>query len=157
MKDAFAPDGALRDIYVLDTDTADWEKLCEVLKSSNFKLSYGRDGQPSPLPDSFGKLVAGPNSNASFLRVNLSDELTIDCHSFESKTIEFSLDPSEVRGQPQFSQLLKFISDLGRALNKKVSSTPENIPDLPLLTFDPTRRSWQRGSHPTESACFLRC
>ena len=45
IKDDFAWDGSLRDIYILDTDANDWDVLLAAIRSSNYERSYRLDGE----------------------------------------------------------------------------------------------------------------
>jgi hypothetical protein len=50
VREEFAFDGSWRDIYLLGTDMADWQRMLDGLRSTGYDLAYFRDLQPSDLP-----------------------------------------------------------------------------------------------------------
>jgi hypothetical protein len=140
MNEAFAWHGSWNDIYVLDTDARDWDRLLGAIKSSNYSPTYSVEGELAVLPESFDGAATG----GAHLVLTLTNGFTIDCHFFTDDEIEFSLDPREVRGPDEFEALLSFIAHVGRTVGKKVRLTPENCSHLPFVEFDPALDSWSK-------------
>jgi hypothetical protein len=140
MKEAFAWHGAWNDIYVLDTDAHDWDRLLGAITSSDYSPTYSVEGEPAVLPGSFDEAAIG----SAHLVLTLTNGVTIDCYFFTDDEIEFSLDPREVRGPQEFEVLLSFIAHVGRTVGKKVRLTPENSSHLPFVEFDPALDSWSK-------------
>jgi hypothetical protein len=138
MKAAFAWNGSWNDIYVLDTDARDWDRLLGAIKSSDYSPTYSVEGAPSALPENFDEAATG----GAHLVLTLTSGFTIDCHFFTDDEIEFSVDPREVRGPHEFEALLSFIAHVGRTVGKKVRLTPGNDSHLPFVEFDPAPDSW---------------
>jgi hypothetical protein len=136
-------DGSLRDIYVLDTDSADWERLGSTLRASGLTLDYLLQGLPAALPVSLGSHIRDPHRSASLLVVRLAERLPIDCHFFAADEIEFSCDPRGVDGEASWDCLLDFVAVVGQGIGKPVLLTPENVRDRPILSYEPSTRSWK--------------
>ncbi|HLY56578.1 MAG TPA: hypothetical protein VKS60_13530 [Stellaceae bacterium] len=141
LKPDFACDGSLRDIYVLNTNGLDWDRLGSALEASGFTLTYSANGRSAPFPASLTKESFDPHRR-SLLVVNLTDDLSIDCHFFALDEIEFSFDPRLVHRQEELDRLLDFIVCVGRGTGKPVLLTLENSPDLPILTYEPNSEYW---------------
>lgn len=118
-REDFAPDGALRDVYVRGTSMEDWNRL--------FALAG-----VSPEPGAERRNV---HFDAGRVRL-LGDLCTPD-------EIELSFDPAEVDGPDALADLLGFVAQLGRALGKIVEITPRNLPQFPFLRFDPADDAMQ--------------
>jgi hypothetical protein len=142
MRADLAWDGSLRDIYVLNTNAADWDRLGSKLETSGFTLTHFVNGQPAPFPASLANHVTDPHRNASLLAVKLTDHLSINCRFFAPDEIEFDFDPRCVRGQSDLDLLLDFIAYVGQGLGKPALLTPENLPSTPILSYDPRTGSW---------------
>ena len=50
----FEWDGCLRDLYVLDTSEAEWDRFLGCLPTWGYHAQFTIDGEPPPLPDSAG-------------------------------------------------------------------------------------------------------
>jgi hypothetical protein len=144
IKDDFAWDGSLRDIYILDTDANDWDVLLAAIRSSNYERSYRLDGELAALPESFASALSDRARASAHLTLRLAEGLTVDCFFFSDEQIEFSLDPREIRGEYELEKLLSFIAYLGQTVRKKVLLTPENGAQFAFLEFDPSSVSWAR-------------
>jgi hypothetical protein len=137
----FIWDGTLRDIYVLDTDTADWDHLGSVLGASGLTLTFLLDGLPAPLPASLANHVADPH-HAPLLLVRLTDDFSVRCNFFTPGEIEFDFDPRCVQDQNNWETLLDFIARVGDGLGKPVLLTPENHCGSPIMSYEPRSKSW---------------
>jgi hypothetical protein len=93
VKAEFAPDGALRDIYVFDTDRVDWEKMLTALPKSPYEVwqrPYEDEGnkKPASLPVTFPA-----NETKGTLNIKVENELILACHFFTEEEIELDLIP----------------------------------------------------------------
>ena len=122
----FAPDGALRDIYVEDTDLADWERLLGWLRSASFALFFSHEGNSMPLPITAGEVFALSGTASSILTIQ-AGPLAINCHFFSDHEIELDLDPRQLTDEHSFAHLLGFVRGLGDALHHDVIVTHENV------------------------------
>ncbi len=125
-------DGSLRDIYVLETSVLDWQKLFDFLKSSDYTFAY-QLYELEELPGSI-EIFGERRENKGLLCVDAGD-VTLNCHFFCREIIEFDLDPREVKGEEQANFVFDFMRQLGRALNKEVILTPENMLESPIFKF----------------------
>jgi hypothetical protein len=73
------------------------------------------------------------------------DRVQVNCHFFGPGQIEFDIDPREIRDPAAFTLLLKFMADVGAAVEKEVRLTPENAPDCVLLRYNPVARQIEAG------------
>jgi hypothetical protein len=137
VRDAFAWDGALRDIYVFNAQPSGWDILLGYLRTSEWSLDYSLGRVPTNLPESVGELFAQRQEQDPVLRICRSG-ITLDCHFFASSEIELDLDPREITGPDQLSCVLDLMQDVGKLFAKPVHLTPENLPDPPLFWYDPT-------------------
>lgn len=142
LRSDFAWDGSFRDIYILNTDASDWDRLGSILEKSNFKLAHFVDGQRAPVPTSFANRITDLHCNASLLVVFLTDVLSANCHFFTSEEIEFDIDPRLVCDQNDYARVLDFIEFVARELGKPALLTPENFSSAPILSYDPRTEAW---------------
>lgn len=130
-------EGSLRDVYVLQTDPSDWEKLMEF--GASFSLTYTFDGTKCALPNVDS--VFSNRDGSHLLRVNLGSA-TANCHFFGMSEIELDLDPREIQNPKTHDEVLSFIEGLAGAIRKPVLITPENGQRIPYLSFEPATSSW---------------
>jgi hypothetical protein len=132
----FEPDGSLRDIYIRTANTADWQAVLDHVRAHYGPVHLTVDGVPRELPPRVDQLfairrLANPEAGFSVGGVHLA------CHFFATEEIEFDLSPEDVTGPPQFYALSTFLEEIGRLTGKAAILTPENLPDDPILRFDP--------------------
>lgn len=132
----FEWDGSLRDIYVSDASPRDWDEFIRALGSWNYRADFSLDGTSSTLPESAAQLFENRASSAPLLQIHLGS-VTVCCHFFWDEQLEFDLDPREVNGEAAFSEILRFMRQLGHAVDKSVVLTPENMPEAPIITYTP--------------------
>ena len=135
----FGVDGSLRDIYVLDTTVADWQRLLDVLNAGPRRLEYGNGDGPAPPPTDAAAVFGEAGRNTMhLLSVDLGG-VRANCHFFWTGEIEFDLDPREVRTPDDAAAVFAFMRALGRGLRKPVRLTPENAEELVLAEYLPDR------------------
>ena len=135
---AFKPDefGELRDIYVLNTDERDWQRVLDHLHGTDLPLTFRVDGRPVPLPVSIQEILTLRQHAAPQLGIDLEGVL-LACYFFTPSVIEFDLDPRDVLRPVQADQVIAFMQDLADLLGKPVILSPENHPEEPLLRREP--------------------
>jgi hypothetical protein len=138
---AFQPDefGELRDIYVLDTDERDWQRVLDYLHGADLPLTFRVDGHTRPLPASIQEILMLRRHAAPQLGIDL-DGVLLSCYFFTPSTIEFDLDPRDVLCPERADRVVGFMQDVADLLGKPVILTPENRPEEPLLRREPAAR-----------------
>jgi len=130
------PDGALRDIYVLDASSQDWELVLSHLFSIATRSEYLIDGKPQPgVPTAQAALAVRP-SGSPLLRAVVGG-ITLNCHFFTAAEIELDFPPSDVKDRDRLNVLVDFVADIGKLTGKMVVVTPENMPNFAFLRYDP--------------------
>ncbi len=132
----FALDGALRDIYVLQTTAADWQQALDTVRITATDIQYRCGEQSLPLPSSFGS----PSELGRLLTFRIGS-IGFACHFFHDEDIEFDFWPQNVTGQADLEDLLRFLQSLGDSVGKPVIVCPENSPDYTFLRYDPQSHS----------------
>ena len=79
VRDEFAVDGSLRDIYVFDTSMDDWQRMLEQLVAAGYQLRSFRDGQPTGMPSNAAEVFFDRNECTRMISV-FSDGLQANCH-----------------------------------------------------------------------------
>lgn len=116
----FQPDGALRDIYVLNANLDDWRAVLEHLGSGPYGARLD-DAPPGPLPDAaelFGEA-------RRVLRFSVAG-MEVCCHFFLVEELEFDLEPREVTRE-NYPHLLDLMRTLVRVTGKPAILTYENM------------------------------
>jgi hypothetical protein len=126
----FEYDGSLRDIYIQNASLADWMVVVARIVAGDHHARFQRGGVTVPVPiDLFGE----PLDLMTFSVGNV----VLDCHFFMPTEVEFSFGPASIT-QAEFRDLLGFMIDIGDATSKSVIMTPENMPQLPIVTYAAT-------------------
>ena len=140
-KQDFEWDGSWRDIYVFHTTLEDWRLLFALLRS-DYQLEISTDGTVQSLPTANDDLLALPQEFLPHWRFRVGG-LRVVCHFFSSDQMEFDVDPREITSQTGLDTLLGFVQRLGDFISKPVVLTPENGPEIPIITYDPKTRAFQ--------------
>ncbi len=139
----FAPDGALRDIYVFGTDLSDWQRVLDALRTWQPLPNLVIGGQPAIMPDKVDDIFGEARQQGAMLAVEVSGA-RVNCHFFGEDEIEFDLDPREVVGTIQLEGFEQFMALLGRATGKSVVMTMENTRDAVILRYAPDVQRLER-------------
>jgi hypothetical protein len=125
----FEPDGALRDVCVLDASEEDWSRVIARLfrNSSEVHFSSTLSSVPIGLKSSAGELfsilASNPEESASF-SVKIGT-VWFSCYFFDSSEIEFTFDPADVENENSFRHVVDFMGEVGEACGKRVIMTME--------------------------------
>lgn len=136
-KAAFYIDGSLRDIYVLETDEQDWQKLLTFLRTSSYSVRFITAGKDQSLPDQIRDIFAMIHTHGGMLQVD-AEHLKLHCYFYTYEEIEFDIDPRDMNNEQQVARLLDFMRVIATTLNKEIILAPENMPERPLFRFNPT-------------------
>ncbi len=131
----FAPDGALRDIQVVDADATDWQLVVDFLRSNAADLRYTIDGVPAPLPKDSSSILATRKTASPTLLFRWSG-IEIASHFFGEDDLEFDFRPQDVRSQRELELLASFVTCIGRLLHKSVVVYHEGWEMSPFLLYD---------------------
>lgn len=134
-------DGSLRDVYVLGTDERDWESFLELVRGLPHEYSF--DGQAAGLPSV--KALFARRDVVHLLRIPIGSAQA-HCHFFVIDELELDLDPREITEPTTHDLVLAFLAGLAERLAKPLLLSPENGPEHPYLTYDPSAHSWMRSS-----------
>ncbi|PGS49177.1 hypothetical protein [Bacillus sp. AFS041924] len=130
----FFVDGSLRDIYVLDVNLDDWQKLIEWLRLSDWAIQFYIDGQKNTNKiTNVSKIFEEKKKKSVLMSININGVL-INCHFVVEDEIEFDINPKEVIGLSEASSVFKFMSKLSNVLGKEIMLTEENFLEHPLVT-----------------------
>lgn len=132
----FEWDGSLRDIYVLNTDPADWQNVMQAIRELYGPVEFIVDGEPAEMPHGVDGVFAMRKRATVTLRFWVGPNLLF-CHFFDGDKIEFDLDPRTVDGMASFDELRNFIRMLGDLTAKTVVLTCENAVDSVILRYSP--------------------
>ena len=128
----FEWDGSLRDIYVLGTTSADWQRVLDQIADFGVRLTFTVDGEVAQLPDRASDILASRHDTSPLLCLDIAG-IQLNCHFFSEESIEFDLDPTEVAAGQKLEALAAFMALLAEATGKSVVLTPENLPLGPIL------------------------
>lgn len=128
----FAPDGALRDIYVENVSSADWERVLSFVVSEYGPPRFLVDGEPAPLPRTAQDVFELHGRCSTIMNFDVGG-MDIACHFFGEDEIEFDLLPAEVDGPTRLTALLGFLRRLALLTSKPVLHTHENSKDAAFV------------------------
>ncbi|QNF32125.1 hypothetical protein HUW51_05040 [Adhaeribacter swui] len=128
-------DGSYRDIYVLQTNVADWEIWIDYV-NKNYRLDwFNRKTDKSENQIDFGVIKEFWSANHDLYSIAkvFIDKIQINAHFFDSTEMESDIDPSEFNSIKDHDKLIKYISDVSKLLDKELILTPENEPKTILF------------------------
>ena len=133
----FAPDGSVRDIYVRQVSTEDWEVAYRWLLDK-YRHEFTRDGIRIDPPSSVESIWRDRAVAFSHLTLRL-DGLQVNCYFFESNDLELDFRPEQVDNEERFDAVTELMEGLGQLLlNKRVILTYQNGKDnAAFLEFRP--------------------
>lgn len=132
----FAFDGSWRDIYVLGTDMADWQRILDALRQADYDLAYFRENLPAELPAEAPQAFPLSGACDRLLAVRFAG-VQANCHFFTPEEIEFDIDPREVQGQEQLDAVFGFMRCITDAVGKEAILTAENSPEIIIFRVRP--------------------
>ena len=134
-KTAFEWDGSWRDIYVLDTNINDWQRLLDFLRESSYVTIY--HGLTGPeLPETMQEIFEIQKTSFSSMSIDIG-QIRVNCHFFLESEIEFDIDPRDIDSEEKLTKIFDFMQRIGNLLNKEVILTEENSEDEIWFKFVP--------------------
>jgi hypothetical protein len=135
-RDDFAFDGALVDLCVPGTGSAEWEAFWLALRSGPFELWAFRDGEPIPLPETAAWMFAEREVAVVMVSV-VSGIITINCH-FSGGDLKLDIDPREVTSAVAFESVLAVMRFVAAAVRLPVYAVAEGgTPAFAFLRVSP--------------------
>ncbi|HYK53964.1 MAG TPA: hypothetical protein VEV38_10590, partial [Candidatus Eremiobacteraceae bacterium] len=126
------PDGALRDLVVLETVIDDWQCLIDLIRAQQLPTIYREGDNPLSPPLSANEYFdSNPDSQTRLMSFQLAG-MDLNCHFFTASEIEIDVDPRQVKGRPAIDSLLDFMVLLGRDIQKDVLLTDEGSMSRPF-------------------------
>ena len=125
----FEKDGSLRDIYILDTSLAEWEKVWAFLLEGRASLTLQIRGEQVPLPSHVEPIFAARDRGDTATLSYRLGGVTLNCHFFVSEEVEFDVDPREIRDAGGANDVARFMVGLCEATSREVLLTAENNRD----------------------------
>ena len=136
----FAPNGALRDIYILDASIEHWRKVFKIL-TTTYDLEYRVDGDVQPIPRSVDEIFDVRATASPLMRFQLAG-VTVVCHFFCVEQIELDVDPREVNSATAFDGLISVLKLIGDGLDRRVIMSCESDEQHPFITYEPSRKEF---------------
>ena len=136
MASMFTWDGSLRDIVIANCKVGDWVKLFATLQHrENFEIGY-----PSPAQGFWAnpEAIFGQYSGQSIWLKRSG--IRSKCDIISADSIEFDLDPRQIKGQADLDQLISLMSEMADAVGRTVSLTEEGDHSRVLLAIEPSNR-----------------
>jgi hypothetical protein len=155
---AWYADGTLRDIYILGVTISHWQRVVDWLHTNPYPMEFYLDDELAPLPHNISRVFEQRNEHGALLKADV-EGVTIYCHFFWHKEIEFSIDPRQVDSEQKELGITGFMRALGRLLNKEVILTPENWTETSLLAYVPEHDEIVHNTislEPTETIALTR-
>jgi hypothetical protein len=131
------PHGSLRDVYVHDTNGADWQRVVDLVGAREWATSYEEDSSPVAMPVSVGEIFERATQRAILWQIEPARGIRVNCHFFHPAEIEFDLDPREVVDEAALHVVCDFVLSIGRVVQKRVVITEENSPEWVIMSYDP--------------------
>jgi hypothetical protein len=140
LSDIWFIDGSLRDVYIFNTVSADWDAFLRLAQS--YPHEYTSDWEAKSLPTAASIFQDREHSH---LLCILAGSVRIRCHFFVMEEIELDIDPKEIKGEGEHVAVLQLVEQLSQAIQKDAVITLETSPDNVLLKYEHARFSWQLG------------
>jgi hypothetical protein len=141
----FEPDGALRDIYVLDTNIKHWQRLFAALVSA-YALEYSVDGESRPVPETVDEALRLRATASPSLHFRVAG-IVVACHFFCTEQIELDIDPREVTSAAAFDEVLGLLRVIGDIVSKRVIMTYESDEQHPFIIYEPSTRKFEHHQY----------
>lgn len=138
----FEADGSLRDIYVLNTNSEDWNTLVSELAASEFNVEISAPFEVSDHFQAEAALKHVQTTAPVTLKVDVSQNVSAHSHFFTPEEVEFDFDPREVRTEADVASILGFMKAIGDILSKDVILTQEGAQNEDIATYKPATREF---------------
>jgi hypothetical protein len=138
VRDEFAFDGSWRDIYVLGTNMAEWQRMLDGLRTAGYDLGYTclGDDRTTQLPTRVEDAFPLEGECLRLLTVRFGG-VEAKCHFFTPEEIEFDIDPRDVSGQAELNALFGFMQCLATSIGREVILCPEACSEIVIFRMLP--------------------
>ncbi len=131
-------DGSWRDIYIFDVAEEDWIKWIDYINST-YRISWynGKTDKDEAKVD-FNVIKEYWASNGDLISTAnvFLGQIQINTHFFSETELESDIDPREFNSIEDHNRLIDYLKDLSHLIEKPVYVTPENTPEIKLITVD---------------------
>ena len=134
---ALVRDGALWDVFVQNTDVADWQRVLDEIENRTFTVVYNAAEEDQPIA-SAAEIFALESESVPLPSLFVWDRGTRFNSYFEVDEIMFDVHPRDVYDQETLNHLADFMMLLGNATQKIVRVSPDNLHDFVFLTYSPS-------------------
>lgn len=131
-------DGSWRDIYIKEFDRNDWAKWIDFVNKGykidwiNLKTSKGQSKIDFDVICDYWNRKDDLLSTAK-IYIN---KIQINTHFFSEEEFESDIDPREFNSLEDHNNLINYLKDISKLLNREIILTPENFRDVVLLTVN---------------------
>ena len=153
VKDDLAPDGALRDFYILDVVPSDWDRFLAAVPSIVERVVFTRDDKDVTIPSSFARIWAMKEEtpeSTTLMTMWVSGQ-TVCCHFFCDSEIELDFLPNAVDTEQRWNHLRAFFQYVVDTIGKKGIITHENMQDFVIEEIVPTKIAEPRHTSDAEN------
>jgi len=127
--------GGWLDIYVHGATAKDWEEWTHFV-NQNFRIEwYNGKTEADESKIDFEVIQEYWNGNhdlCSIAKIFIGN-IQINAHFFDDTEIENDIDPREFKSVEDHNKLIEFLKGLSHKLEKEVTVTPENCPEIALM------------------------
>jgi hypothetical protein len=133
-KAAFKANGALDILQVKNTCLEDWYRFIEFLRKTYTDLTYAIDGDTQALPEDLRRLELS-REHSHLLTIQLG-EVKLYCPYLHSEEITFEFNPEEIRNEMHARVLFRFMSTMGRVLDKPVTLSKRHATEQAIFLYE---------------------
>jgi len=133
VKEDFQWDGSLRDICITPATIDDWRIIYPLL-TTYAGVEFSVDGMRHAFPAKVDAIFDLRSTSGPALQIR-AGRIAIVFHFFTPGEIECDFDSREVSSQADLDALLGFVRQLGKATQKRVIITPENLRENPIVSY----------------------
>ena len=152
VRDRIEPDGSLRDVYVFDVATNEWQALFDIYASSIWPatLTIG-DTQIADIRNAFSECQ--DVEIGKLLAINIDGAL-IHCHVYAGDEIEWDISPKEITAR-NFDYLQAFFESIAHRLDRNIYVVEEGGPQWGLFAYVSEDSSWRLLDRPDSNGPLL--
>ncbi len=131
-------DGGWLDIYVHNITRTDWQKWVQYV-NQNYRIDWynGRTERDETKIDfSVIEDFWDGNPDLTSTAKIFIDNIQVNAHFFDDTEIENDIDPREFKTIEDHNKLIDYLKDLSETLDREVTLTPENCPEIILMKIN---------------------
>lgn len=133
-----ADEGALPDGVVEGLTLADWQVVLDAVTDAGWRIEYiDGDGVPGKLPRAAEALPVPQGQGYRLLRVWPLPDVQVNIWFRVAESLEFDLDPRELRGEIETEALMGFIQLVGIIVQREVRIMSDGFEAAMMARYDP--------------------